>query len=104
PFSDKQERRHSGILDPLMVLADGDADGAPVPRFGHLLFFAVDGGPRRAWEATNRLCLVRRATDLGRIKCIAASSNLDTPAAGQAGEGARRNSTEPSSPVSMWRT
>ncbi len=61
-----------------MTLVDGDADGAPAPRFGHLMSFRVAGGARATRAAFDRLRLVWRATDLGRVKTIATIPAIST--------------------------
>jgi O-acetylhomoserine/O-acetylserine sulfhydrylase-like pyridoxal-dependent enzyme len=62
-----------------MWLADGEDDyGAPVNRFGHLLAFTVRGGPAAAREVFDRLRLVWRATDLGRVKSVATIPAIST--------------------------
>jgi O-acetylhomoserine/O-acetylserine sulfhydrylase-like pyridoxal-dependent enzyme len=59
-------------------LADGDDDGQPVNRFGSLLAFDVAGGPARARAVFDGLRLIRRATDLGRVKSIATIPAIST--------------------------
>lgn len=62
-----------------MWLVDGEDDyGAPVNRFGHLLAFTVRGGPPAARAAFDRLQLVWRATDLGRVKSVATIPAIST--------------------------
>jgi O-acetylhomoserine/O-acetylserine sulfhydrylase-like pyridoxal-dependent enzyme len=62
-----------------MWLADGEDDyGAPVNRFGHLLSFTVRGGHQAARQVFDRLRLVWRATDLGRIKSVATIPAIST--------------------------
>lgn len=60
-------------------LADSADDyGAPVNRYGHLLSFTVRGGAAAARAVYDRLHLVWRATDLGRIKSVATIPAIST--------------------------
>jgi O-acetylhomoserine/O-acetylserine sulfhydrylase-like pyridoxal-dependent enzyme len=65
-----------------MWLVDGAKDGAeagaPVNRYGHLLSFTVRGGVPAARAAFDRLQLIWRATDLGRIKSVATIPAIST--------------------------
>lgn len=62
-----------------MWLADGQDDyGQPVNRFGHLLGFTVKGKPENARRVLDRLQLVLRAADLGRIKSLATIPAIST--------------------------
>lgn len=61
-----------------MWLADGDAEGRPVNSYGPLLSFTVRGGPGAARRAFDRLELIWRATDLGRIKSVATIPAIST--------------------------
>jgi len=62
-----------------MWLADGADDyGEPVNRFGHLLSFNVKGGATAARTVFDRLQLIWRATDLGRIKSVATIPAIST--------------------------
>lgn len=61
-----------------MWLADGDADGRPTNRYGHLLSFTTRGGQPAARRTFDALRLVRRATDLGRVKSIATIPAIST--------------------------
>jgi len=61
-----------------MWLADGADDGRPVNRYGHLLAFTVRGGQPAARRAFDGLRLIRRATDLGRVKSIATIPAIST--------------------------
>ncbi|MBK8047307.1 MAG: O-acetylhomoserine aminocarboxypropyltransferase/cysteine synthase [Anaerolineales bacterium] len=61
-----------------MWLVDGDADGKPVNRYGHLLSFTVAGGVTAARTVFDRLQLIWRATDLGRIKSVATIPAIST--------------------------
>lgn len=62
-----------------MWLVDGEDDyGEPVNRFGHLLAFTVRGGPPAAREVFDRLRLIWRATDLGRVKSVATIPAIST--------------------------
>jgi O-acetylhomoserine/O-acetylserine sulfhydrylase-like pyridoxal-dependent enzyme len=59
-------------------LADGDAEGHRVNRYGPLLSFDVRGGEAAARRTFDRLRLVWRATDLGRIKSVATIPAIST--------------------------
>jgi cystathionine beta-lyase/cystathionine gamma-synthase len=59
-------------------LADGDADGHEVARYGTLLAFSLKGGLPAARRAYDRLGLVFRATDLGRVKSVAVIPSIST--------------------------
>ncbi len=62
-----------------MWLADGaDGEGEPANRFGHLMAFTVRGGQPAARRVLDGLRLVRRATDLGRVKSIATIPSIST--------------------------
>ncbi|RME76477.1 MAG: O-acetylhomoserine aminocarboxypropyltransferase/cysteine synthase [Chloroflexi bacterium] len=62
-----------------MWLVDGEDDyGEPVNRYGHLLGFTVKGGPSAARRVYDRLQLIFRATDLGRIKSVATIPAIST--------------------------
>ncbi len=62
-----------------MWLVDGALeDGVPLNRYGHLMGFTVHGGAAAARAAFDRLQLVWRATDLGRIKSIATIPAIST--------------------------
>lgn len=65
-----------------MWLADSEYDpqygGERVNRYGHLLSFNVKGGVEPAKKVLNGLNLIWRATDLGRIKSIAAIPSIST--------------------------
>lgn len=60
------------------ALADGDADGRPAKRYGTLLSFALRGGLPAARRMYDRLDLVFRATDLGRVKSVATIPSIST--------------------------
>jgi O-acetylhomoserine/O-acetylserine sulfhydrylase-like pyridoxal-dependent enzyme len=71
-----------------MWLADGGVDGEPVNRFGSLLSFVVRGGSPAARRTFDRLELIWRATDLGRIKSVATIPAISThQQQGEAGRG-----------------
>ncbi|MFO7663570.1 MAG: PLP-dependent transferase [Chloroflexota bacterium] len=62
-----------------MWLADGEDDyGQAVNRYGHLLGFTVRDGHQAARAVFDRLRLVWRATDLGRIKSVATIPAIST--------------------------
>lgn len=59
----------------------------PVNRYGHLMSFRVKGGPPAARGVFDRLQLIMRVTDLGRVKTIATIPAISTHL--QQGEQAR---------------
>jgi O-acetylhomoserine/O-acetylserine sulfhydrylase-like pyridoxal-dependent enzyme len=59
-------------------LADGDAEGRPAVRYGTLLSFTLREGLPAARRMFDRLGLIFRATDLGRVKSIAAIPSIST--------------------------
>ncbi len=62
-----------------MWLADAEDDyGEPVNRYGHLLSFRAAGGAKGARRIFDRLQMILRATDLGRIKSIATIPAIST--------------------------
>lgn len=67
-----------------MTLVDSETDEK---RYGHLLSFDVRGGAPAARQVLDRLNLIRRATDLGRIKSCATIPAISTHQ--QQGEGGR---------------
>lgn len=63
----------------VMWLADGEDDyGAPVNRYGHLMSFQVRGDHAAARRVFDRLEMIWRATDLGRIKSVATIPMIST--------------------------
>jgi O-acetylhomoserine/O-acetylserine sulfhydrylase-like pyridoxal-dependent enzyme len=82
-----------------MRLVDaGPLDGAP-ERFGYLLGFEVAGGPVAARRVFDRLRLVFRATDLGRVKSIATIPAISTHQ--QQGEEGRRLAAVPANLIRL---
>jgi len=71
-----------------MQLVDGDASGHPVSRYGHLLSFVVRGGADAARRVFDQFELIWRATDLGRVKSVAAMPMTSTHQ--QQGESGRK--------------
>ena len=62
-----------------MWLADGEDDyGAPINRHGHLMSFTVAGGVTATRQVFDRLQMIWRATDLGRIKSVATIPAIST--------------------------
>jgi O-acetylhomoserine/O-acetylserine sulfhydrylase-like pyridoxal-dependent enzyme len=59
-------------------LADGDAEGHTVARYGTLMSFALRGGMPAARSALDRLQMIFRATDLGRVKSVAVIPSIST--------------------------
>jgi cystathionine beta-lyase/cystathionine gamma-synthase len=60
------------------ALADGDTEGRPAIRYGTLLSFTLRGGLPAARRLFDGLELVFRATDLGRVKSVAAIPSIST--------------------------
>lgn len=62
-----------------MWLVDGDMEhGKAINRYGHLLAFQPQGDIAKARKVFDRLRLIQRATDLGRIKSIATIPAIST--------------------------
>jgi cystathionine beta-lyase/cystathionine gamma-synthase len=80
-------------------LVDGDEQGAPMNRYGPLLSFDVRGGTPAARRVFDRLELVWRATDLGRIKSVATIPAISTHQ--QQGEEGRRLACVPSHQIRL---
>ena len=59
-------------------LADGDDDGHEVARYSTLMGFTLGGGMEAARRAYDRLSLIFRATDLGRVKSVAVIPSIST--------------------------
>jgi O-acetylhomoserine/O-acetylserine sulfhydrylase-like pyridoxal-dependent enzyme len=62
-------------------LADSEYDdryGKKVNRYGHLLSFRVKEGPQAARKVFDKLQLIMRVTDLGRVKSIATIPSIST--------------------------
>jgi len=72
------DHRSHEIASRYLWLADGDAEGLPVNRYGHLLGFRVAGGHEATRRVFDRLELIWRATDLGRIKSVATIPAIST--------------------------
>lgn len=67
------------IAKQYMWLVDGEDDyGEAVNRYGHLLSFTVKGGAAAARAFFDRLNMIWRATDLGRIKSVATIPAIST--------------------------
>ena len=63
------------VASKYLWLADSEYDdryGKKVNRYGHLLSFRVKDGPQAARKVFDRLQLIMRVTDLGRVKSIGA--------------------------------
>lgn len=80
-------------------LVDGDERGVPANRFGPLLSFEVRGGAEAARAVFDRLELVWRATDLGRIKSVATIPAISTHQ--QQGEEGRELAGVPSNQIRL---
>jgi len=85
---------YHGLAKKYMMLVDSD-DGAgkQVNRYGHLMSFRVDGPPENARRVFDRLQIIYRAGDLGRIKSIATIPAISTHL--QQGEEARQRADIP---------
>ena len=62
-------------------LVDAEYDeryGKPVNRYGHMLSFRVKGGAQATRDMFDRLNLIWRATDLGRVKTVATIPAIST--------------------------
>lgn len=62
-------------------LVDAEHDqryGKPVNRYTHMMSFRVKGGPEATRKAFDRLGLIWRATDLGRVKTVATIPAIST--------------------------
>jgi O-acetylhomoserine/O-acetylserine sulfhydrylase-like pyridoxal-dependent enzyme len=84
------------IAGKYLWLVDAEHDdryGKPVNRYGHLLSFRLKGGPAAARRAFDRLQLVMRVTDLGRVKSIATIPAISTHL--QQGEASRKMASIP---------
>ena len=84
------EHPHHALAARDMWLVDAEHDdlyGTPTNRFGHLLSFRVRGGGSAARRVFDKLQRIWRATDLGRIKTVAAIPAISTHS--QQGEAGR---------------
>ena len=71
--------RGHNLAKKYMWLVDSeDADEGAVNRFGHLLSFRLRGGHSAARSTFDRLQMILRATDLGRIKSVATIPTIST--------------------------
>ena len=64
-----------------MWLVDSEHDeryGKPVNRYSHLLSFRVKGGAQKTRDVFDRLQMIWRATDLGRVKSVATIPAIST--------------------------
>ncbi len=67
------------VAQQYMWLADGEDDyGAPINRYGHLMSFTVKDGVPATRRVFDRLQMIWRATDLGRIKSVATIPAIST--------------------------
>jgi O-acetylhomoserine/O-acetylserine sulfhydrylase-like pyridoxal-dependent enzyme len=69
------------VASKYLWLVDAEHDdryGKPTNRYGHLLSFRVKGGPQAARKVFDRLQLIFRVTDLGRVKSIATIPSIST--------------------------
>lgn len=70
-----------GLAKKYLWLVDAEYDeryGKPVNRYTHMMSFRVKGGPGAARKAFDRLELIWRATDLGRVKTVATIPAIST--------------------------
>jgi O-acetylhomoserine/O-acetylserine sulfhydrylase-like pyridoxal-dependent enzyme len=68
-----------GLAKKYMKLVDSDdGTGNEVHRYGHLMSFRVEGPPANARSVFDRLQIIYRASDLGRIKSIATIPAIST--------------------------
>jgi O-acetylhomoserine/O-acetylserine sulfhydrylase-like pyridoxal-dependent enzyme len=80
---------YHGLAKKYMKLVDSnDGTGKEVNRYGHLMSFRVEGPPANARRVFDRLQIIFRAGDLGRIKSIATIPAISTHL--QQGEEARQ--------------
>jgi len=82
-----------------MQLVDGDEGAGDAHRYGHLLGFEVAGGREAARRVFDGLELIRRATDLGRIRSVATIPAISTHQ--QQGEAGRSLAAIPDSLISL---
>ena len=69
------------IASKYLWLVDSEYDeryGKKVNRFGHLLSFRIKDGPQAARKVFDKLQLIMRVTDLGRVKSIATIPSIST--------------------------
>ena len=67
------------VAQKYMWLVDGADDyGAPINRYGHLMSFTVKDGVPATRKVFDRLQMIWRATDLGRIKSVATIPAIST--------------------------
>jgi len=77
----------------LRLVDSDDGTGQGINRYGHLMSFRVEGPPERARQVFDRLRLIFRATDLGRLKSVATIPAISTHQ--QQGEEARQKADIP---------
>lgn len=77
----------------LKLVDSDDGQGGEINRYGHLMSFRVDGPPEKARQVFDRLRIIFRATDLGRLKSVATIPAISTHQ--QQGEEARRKADIP---------
>ncbi|MCF6179900.1 MAG: PLP-dependent transferase [Geopsychrobacter sp.] len=83
-----QDSGHKLAARQMQLVDSADKSGQPEQRYGHLLSFRVKGGAQHARQFFDRLQLIMRATDLGRIKSIATIPAISTHQ--QQGEAGRK--------------
>ncbi len=80
---------YHGLAKQYMKLVDSEGEnGTEVNRYGHLMSFRVEGSPTNARRVFDRLQIIYRAGDMGRIKSIATIPAISTHL--QQGEEARQ--------------
>lgn len=83
-----------------MWLADGEDEyGRSINRYGHLMSFTVAGGHQAARRLFDRLQMIWRATDLGRIKSVATIPTISTHQ--QQGDAGRELAAVPSNLIRL---
>ena len=69
------------VASKYLWLVDAEHDdryGRPVNRYSHLMSFRPKGGPQAARDVFDRMQMVWRATDLGRVKTVATIPAIST--------------------------
>jgi O-acetylhomoserine/O-acetylserine sulfhydrylase-like pyridoxal-dependent enzyme len=69
---------HSLAKKYMKLVDSDDGKGNEVNRYGHLMSFRVEGSPVNARRVFNRLQIIYRAGDMGRIKSIATIPAIST--------------------------
>jgi O-acetylhomoserine/O-acetylserine sulfhydrylase-like pyridoxal-dependent enzyme len=91
-----ENHRLHEVASKYLWLVDAEKDqryGKPVNRYGHLMSFRVKGGSPAARRVFDKLQLIMRVTDLGRVKSIATIPSISTHL--QQGEAGRKMASIP---------